>query len=80
MIYKMGKQEGEAYESIVQLEMVLQYLDSIGTTSDQVARTMDQAEAQAIPPDQLGIFIARKILDPLTAGKILEDSLRSTRY
>ena len=78
--YKMGKQKGEEYESIVQLEKVLEHLDTRGVPVQQVRQAVKQAETEAIPQEQLGAFIARAILDPLTAERVLRASLQSTRY
>jgi hypothetical protein len=78
--HKMGKQEGENYESMVQLEKVLEYMDSEGIPIHRVKEAIEQAEAEAIPPEQFGTFIARTILEPLTAEQVLKASLRSTRY
>jgi hypothetical protein len=78
--YKMGKQEGEGYASMVQLEKVLEYMDSEGVPIRRVKEALERAEAETISPEQLGVFIARAILDPLTAEQVLKASLRSTRY
>lgn len=80
VVYKMGKQKGEEYESIVQLEKVLEYMDSNGIPIHAVKEAIERSEAEAIPPEQLGTFIARSILDRLTAEQVLRASLRSTRY
>jgi hypothetical protein len=79
-IYKMGKQEGEEYESMVQLEKVLEYVDSKRISINCVQEAIDRAEAETIPPEQLGAFIARTTLDLPTAEQVLKASLRSTRY
>ncbi len=78
--YNMGKQKGEEYESLVQLEKVLEYLDKKGIAIEQVRHAVNQAEIEAIPQEQLGAFIARAILDPVTAKQVLRESLQSTRY
>jgi hypothetical protein len=78
--YKMGKQEGEGYVSMVQLEKVLEYMDSESVPIRRVKEALERAEAETISPEQLGVFIARAILDPLTAEQVLKASLRSTRY
>ncbi len=78
--YKMGKQTGEEYESIVQLEKVLEYLEKKEFPAHKVDQAMRQAEKEAIPSDQIGVFIARNILDPLTAEQVLKQSLQTTRY
>ena len=78
--YRMGKQEGEEYESMVQLEKVLEYMDSKGIPIHRVKEALERAQAETTPPDQLGVFIARAILDPLTTERVLKTSLQSTRY
>lgn len=78
--YKMGKQHGEEYESIVLLEKVLEYFDKEGITVNQVKQAVEKAETKAIRQEQLGIFIAQEILDPLTSEQIIKESLQSTRY
>jgi hypothetical protein len=78
--YKMGKQKGEEYESLVQLEKVLEYLDKKGIAIERVRQAVNQAEIEAIPQEELGAFIARAIFDPLTAKQVLRESLQSTRY
>ena len=78
--YKMGKQKGEDYESMVQLEEVLEYIELAGIPIQQLTEALERAEAKSTPPEQLGAFIARAILDPLTAEWLLKASLRSTRY
>jgi hypothetical protein len=78
--YKMGKQEGEGYESMVQLEKVLEYIDAESIPIHRVKAALEQAEAETIPPEQLGDFMARAILDPLTAEQMLKASLQATRY
>ena len=80
VVYKMGKQEGEQYESMVQLERVLEYIDAEGIPIPRVREALERAEAQETPPEQLGIFIAQAILDPLTSERVLQSSLRSPRY
>jgi hypothetical protein len=78
--YKMGKQEGEDYESLVQLEKVLEHLDMERFPAPQVKRVVEQAEAEAIPPEQLGVFIAQATLTPESAERVLRESLREARY
>lgn len=80
LAYKMGKQKGEEYESIVQLERVLEYVDSEGIPTHRVKESIQRSEAEGIPAKELGGFIARAILDPLTAEQVLKASLRSTTY
>ena len=65
---------------MVQLEKVLEYIDSEGIPVHRVKAALERAEAETIPPEQLGDFMARAILDPLTAEQMLKASLQSTRY
>jgi hypothetical protein len=65
---------------MVQLEKVLEYADSKRISIDCVQEAIDRAEAETIPSEQLGTFIARTILDLPTAEQVLKASLRSTRY
>jgi hypothetical protein len=78
--YKMGKQTGEEYESIVQLEKILEYLEKSGVSPHQVSQAMSLAEKEAVPPSQLGAFLAQETLDPSTATQALRKSLESARY
>jgi hypothetical protein len=80
VVYKMGKQEGEQYESMVQLERVLEYIDAEGIPIPRVREALERAEAQETPPEQLGTFIARAILDPMASERVLQASVRSPRY
>jgi hypothetical protein len=78
--YKMGKQSGEEYESIVQLEKILQTLEGLNISPLQVARAVQIAEQEGIPPSEWGAFLAQQTLDPQTASRALRQSLQSTRY
>jgi hypothetical protein len=51
-----------------------------GITVNQVKQAVEKAETKAIRQEQLGIFIAQEILDPLTSEQIIKESLQSTRY
>lgn len=78
--YQMGKQAGESYESIVQLEKVLEYLENKGIPVDQVKKIVEAADSEQVPNDQLGDYIGRAILDQQSAEFILKESLRQARY
>lgn len=78
--YKMGKQEGAEYESIVQLEEVLEYLDRNGYSVRQLKHAILEADVQSITPDQYGNFIARKMFLPSEAKRRLLESRSTTRY
>jgi len=80
VVYRMGKQEGEKYESMVQLEKVLESVESSHVSIDRIKETLAQAEAEAVPADQLGPFIAQALFDPDTAESVLQRSLQTTRY
>ena len=80
MAYKMGKQKGEGYESLVQLEKVLEYLEREGIPIQEIKQAVQQAEMEAIPCEEIGAFIARAVLDPLTADRVLRESLQGARY
>lgn len=78
--FKMGKQEGEDYESLVQLEKVLEYLENNNYTVEQVRWALDLAESEKIPNESLGSFIALKILEEDIADQLLKDTLAGARY
>jgi hypothetical protein len=80
MVYKMGKQEGEGYESLVQLERILEYLEQARIPIREIKQAVQQAEREAVPHEQIAAFIARVILDPLTAERVLRESLQGARY
>ena len=78
--YRMGKQSGEDYESIVQLEEVLKRLESLGVPPQQVKLALDQAEAAGVAYEAYGAYIAQAVLEPADAHLILQESLQATRY
>lgn len=80
MRFKMGKQEGEDYESLVLLERVLEFFQKNGISPQQVKQAVDQAEALSVPSEQMGSFLARAVLDPLTADRVIKTSLQAGRY
>lgn len=78
--FKMGKQEGEDYESLVQLEKVLEYLENNNYTVEQIKWALNLAESEKIPNESFGSFIALKILEEDIADQLLKDSLAGARY
>lgn len=78
--FKMGKQEGEDYESLVVLERVLEFFEKNSVTPQQVQRAVEQAETSGVPSEQMGIFLSRAVLDPLVADRVIKDSLKAGRY
>ncbi len=78
--YGMGKQKGEEYESIVQLEKILEFLEFHRVSIQDVRHAIQLAETKAVPPAELSEFIARTILDSSTAEQALRHSLQTTRY
>lgn len=78
--YQMGKQSGEDYESIVQLEQVLKRLEYQGVPPHQVGLALAQAEAAGIPYEAYGRHIVQSVLEPAAARQILQESLQAARY
>lgn len=78
--YQMGKQSGEDYESIVQLEMVLKELEKLGVPPQQVKRAVEQAEAENLSYEAYGAFITQAILETAAAQQVLREALQATRY
>jgi hypothetical protein len=79
-VYKMGKQQGEGYESLVVLEKVLEHLESEGVSPRRLRQVFEQGEAQGVPPEQLGVFLAQETLGAEHAKQVLGASLYSMRY
>jgi hypothetical protein len=78
--FKMGKQEGEDYESLVMLERVLEFFEKNDVTPEQVHQAVEQAETLAIPGEKMATYLARSVLDPLTAERLISKSLQTGRY
>ncbi len=80
MVYKMGKQQGEDYESLVQLEKVLQYFEQTRVPLTSIQRAVERAESENIPSEQMGAFLAGVILEPGEAERVLKNAFSEGRY
>jgi hypothetical protein len=78
--YKMGKQAGEGYESIVQLEKILEFMDLQHVPVSKISQAFRSADQEGVPPEQLGPFLARACLDAQTADLALKQAFSSGRY
>lgn len=78
--YQMGKQSGEDYESIVQLEGVLKKLEELDVPPWQVKQALERAEAEAVPYEAYGAFIIQAVLEPAAAQQALREALQASRY
>jgi hypothetical protein len=78
--YKMGKQQGEDYESLVLLERVLQYFEKTEVPIPNIQQAVTRAEAENVPPEKWGAFLAQVILGPLEAERVLKAAFADGRY
>jgi hypothetical protein len=76
----MGKQPGQGYESIVELELVLEQVERRGVPISRLRDAVASAEAEEIPPEQWGPYIARSLFGAHVADRILRGSVKTPRY
>lgn len=72
--YKMGKQDASSYQSILQLQKVLEYSASCNIPIRRLRKILQEYESSQSSHTHLGTYIAHRLFDEETAERVLEIS------